>query len=198
MLTFCWERDRGASRRARPRGCRALPAVSPLPAPPPAVGRPRGRGGPRGEATARGHEQSTPPRGVRGKDGFASSADPPWGVKRPAGRQAEATSGLALGGGGDQCPRRCKAPPPLPQSLTRQQTQLFSYGEKEKVVLSGKPLGKSFPCWERFNPFIKDETDSDPLHLRGARAACVLHLGAAGSARGFPPMASLAGPLRDL
>lgn len=40
-----------------------------------------------------------------------------------------------------------------------------SFGrEKERVSLSGKLLGKSLPCWELLNSFIKDETDSNLEH----------------------------------
>lgn len=40
-----------------------------------------------------------------------------------------------------------------------------SFGrEKERVALSGKLLGKSLPCWELLNSFIKDETDSNLEH----------------------------------
>lgn len=37
---------------------------------------------------------------------------------------------------------------PIPQNNTQKQTQLFSCRKKERVVVSGKLLGKSFPCCE--------------------------------------------------
>lgn len=89
---------------------------------------------------------------------------------------------------GDQRPHRCEAAAPEPRVTQRAGGLAVEEGGSKWRL-----LGKSLPCREPLDSFIKDETDSTLPVLRGPRSRLIAS-GAPGLARSSPQTVCLEEP----